>query len=130
MTNEERQVIEDYIGPEKAATLTWIDWPEHGLIALKAGPCPLLNGNLCSVHPVKPYNCRRWGCFRPDTKTEPLETDHGFLGSPSTRERFYASRGVRRQLQQMQRKAQRWALAHGWNPEWGAGDRGTAKVRS
>lgn len=114
MTPQERDVLLTAVTPERAATLTWIDWPKNGMVALKAAPCPLLNGNLCSVHPVKPMNCRRWGCFRPDPTIEPLEPDHGFLGSPCTRERFYASRGVRQQMQAMQKKAQKWGRRHGW----------------
>ena len=114
MKPEERQAITEYIGAERAATLTWVQWPKNGMVALKGGPCPLLEGNLCSVHPVKPYQCRRWGCFRPDPTVEPLEPDHGFLGSPCARERFHADRGVRKQFKAMQAKAQKWALRHGW----------------
>ena len=117
MSKAEADLLIETCGPEKAATLHWINWPESDKVALKAGPCPMLDGNLCSVYAVRPYNCRRWGCFRPDPKTEPLEPDMGFLGSPCTRERWTDSRGVRRQLIQMQRKAQRWARAHGWTDE-------------
>ena len=94
--------------------LRWREAQPYGFVELIAHPCPLLEGNVCTVYPVRPYNCRRWGCFRPDPKTEPLKPDTGFLGCENARVRFYTDRDVRRQMQQMERKAQKWALKHGW----------------
>ena len=117
MSPEEQQEILAVISAELAATLTWTPDVTGHFVRLKAAPCPLLDGNRCGVYPVRPYNCRRWGCFRPDVTIEPLEPDHSFLGCANARERFMQNRGVRRQLQQMQTKAQRWARAHGWKED-------------
>lgn len=117
MTPLEAQEIVHYIGSERTATLKWRMTESPKFIRLVAHPCPLLDGNLCSVHPVRPYNCRRWGCFRPDVAVEALEPDHSFLGCANARERFMQDHGVRRQLKQMQRKAQKWARRHGWTED-------------
>ena len=85
-----------------------------GFVELQAHPCPFLDGNTCSVYDIRPYNCRRWGCFRPDPSLEPLAPDTGFLGCANARVRFYRDRDIRRQMQQLERKAQRWSLRHGW----------------
>jgi Fe-S-cluster containining protein len=70
-------------------------------------PCEFLTvGNTCGVYEVRPYNCRRYGCFRPDVKAEPWS--EACLG-----ERL-PLRVVRREYARMQRHAQRWASQHGW----------------
>lgn len=85
--------------------------PESGnFVALKAGPCPLFAFSQCLVYDVRPYNCRRFGCMRPDVKAEPFEADGGNLTA-----RVKTSRVARRMAERMQRKAQIWARAHGWN---------------
>jgi Fe-S-cluster containining protein len=114
VTVEEKALIEAHITPEKRATLVWKPYTDGVRVTLQGPPCPLLEGNTCSVYPVRPYQCRRWGCFRPDPSAEPLIADHGFLGAQNTRERYEQSRTVRRELQLMQRRAMRWALKHGW----------------
>ena len=115
MTPEEQQEILAFISVEKANTLEWTHDETTKFVRLRAHPCPLLlPDNRCSVYPVRPYNCRRWGCFRADVKTEPLEPDHSFLGCANTRDRWYQNKGVRSQLRRMQRHAQKWGKAHGW----------------
>lgn len=79
-----------------------------GLVDLQARPCPYLDGSRCSVYVVRPYNCRRFSCGRLDTTVEPF-TEMGW------RERARVDRPYRRQLVQIQRKAQKWALKHGWD---------------
>lgn len=124
MTVEEQLEILRFIPTAKAATLTWM--PADGFVRLLAHPCPLLQeNNQCGVYAVRPYNCRRWGCFRADAAVEPLEPDHGFLGCANARDRFHQDRGVRRAMERMQRKAQVWARAHGWKDDESA--RHTAK---
>ncbi len=114
MTQEEKALLEQAVSEEKRATLVWKPYTDGVRVTLQGPPCPLLEGNRCTVYPVRPYQCRRWGCFRPDPKTEPLIVDHGFLGAKNTRERFEQSRTVRREFKLMEHKAQRWALKHGW----------------
>lgn len=91
-----------------------------GLVAFRGGPCPYLDGATCTVHAVRPYNCRRFACYRVHPSTEPLEAG-GPLGSWNTLVRVDASRAVRRDYAKRQRKAQGWARAHGW-PEGGDDD--------
>lgn len=82
---------------------------DDGMWALKAKPCPAYLFNECTVYENRPYECRRYGCLRPDVKTEPwTETGH--------MERFQTSRVARRMLTLMQNRAMRWAEKHGWGP--------------
>lgn len=101
--------------------MTFVARGEGDYVALLPVPgtdtCPLLAASGdCSVWSVRPYNCRRWGCFRPTTD-EPFamavtKTDDGVMPI-----RLYQSKPVARQMSRMQRQAQPWALAHGWLPE-------------
>lgn len=97
MTWQERAVIEGYLAGRRILDL--LNWKPtvspatH--TALVAGPCPLYgvasDGRPgCTIHPVRPYNCRRFACLKPRTRD-----DHRFLA-------------------RLQRKAQRWASKHGW----------------
>ena len=101
--------------PDLATRFT--DRPDGG-VALQARPCPLLATDahgraVCTVYDVRPYNCRRFGCYRPDPATEPYEEgpDGECLNLV---ERVLQSRAVRRDYAQHQRRAQRWADRHGW----------------
>jgi Fe-S-cluster containining protein len=86
--------------------------PIEDKVGLKAGPCPLFAFNTCLVYKVRPYNCRRFACMRPDVKAEPFELDGGNLLA-----RVKTSRVARRLAVQIQRKAQRWARTHGWQAD-------------
>ncbi len=60
--------------------------------------------------------------MRPDPKTEPFEPEDfdpgkGMYGSKNLSDRLVGSRVVRRLYSRIQRKAQRWALAHGWRDD-------------
>lgn len=76
-------------------------------------PCRFLSGTTCTIYEHRPYNCRRFICLRPDPDDEPLETG-GPLGCFNASERILLNRDARRFYAHHQRKAQRWADAHGW----------------
>jgi Fe-S-cluster containining protein len=102
MTPAERAEIER-AAPDVALSFTATP---DGFVALKARPCPLLAGNDCSVYAVRPYNCRRYACGRDDVA---VRRDPNPVPA-----RFYTDRAFRRQMMLMQRKAQTWGRAHGW----------------
>lgn len=81
----------------------------EGFVALKAKPCPLFAFSRCLVYDVRPYNCRRFGCMRPDVTVEPFEVDGGNM-----LKRVNESRVALRMAKTMQRHAQRWARKMGW----------------
>jgi len=91
---------------------------QPGFVQLQARPCPLLAQDaagraVCTVYEVRPYACRRFGCYRPDAASEPYE--QGPDGEcRNLVDRVFQSRDVRRAYALQQRKAQRWALRHGW----------------
>ena len=87
----------------------------RGLVAMLGAPCPMLKDNLCSVYPVRPYNCRRFGCYRPDVTKEPFEKGTvEQLGCVNLADRL-GDRRVRRDYALNQRKAMRWARKMGWS---------------
>src|ERR1700680_2650030 len=73
-------------------------------VALRAAPCPLYAFKKCLVYAVRPYNCRRFICMRPDVKAERFDAD----GS-SMMDRVKTSRVARRLAQVHQRRAMGWA---------------------
>ena len=94
-------------------------------VYLEGKPCPLLRMDgavaTCTVHDIRPYNCRRFGCFRPDPTTEPyvaepLDLPNLRLGCANLSDRL-SNRAVRRAYAKLQRKAQQWALKHGWSQD-------------
>jgi Fe-S-cluster containining protein len=90
---------------------------DEKFVAMKAGPCPLFLFHTCYVYEHRPFNCRRFGCMRPDTKAEPFE-----VSGANMRDRTETNRKARRLAIQMQRKAQKWALSHGWKDDAPAGE--------
>jgi Fe-S-cluster containining protein len=77
--------------------------------------CPLLGADgLCTVYAVRPFNCRRWGCFRPTTSEPFLAAVREVPGTAQLMPVRITEKPVARQLARMQRHAQPWALAHGW----------------
>lgn len=108
MTTQERMVLMQHI-PQGIVT-HWRDTDDPKFVALKAGPCPLFVFNGCLVYHVRPYNCRRFGCMRPDVKAEPFE-----VNGANMMDRVKTSRVARRIAETMQRRAQRWARKHGWD---------------
>lgn len=109
MTHAERAEIERATPP--GVVLSFVPHDDAHFVRLTAKPCPLLGAdNLCTVYAVRPYNCRRWGCFRDDVTCEPLDNQP----VPAV---LLVDRAKRRQYAVMQRHAQRWARAHGWVAE-------------
>jgi Fe-S-cluster containining protein len=82
---------------------------DGAFVALKAAPCPLYWKGECTVYAVRPYNCRRFACLRPDPKAEPFEPDGGNL-----LKRVQQSRVALRMAKRIQNRAQVWALKMGW----------------
>lgn len=126
MTVQEQTAVMDYA--YKTLTIGQLNQvnfsinPRPGFVDLHAGPCPFLSGqNVCLVHSVRPYNCRRFGCLRPDVQAEPLQmaplsafVKYGTIGCSNLRMRLVQSRVARRIYVLLQRKGQRWARTHGW----------------
>lgn len=104
MTPAERMEIER--AAPSGVVLSFAPHADDRFVRLTAKPCPLLVDNLCSVHAVRPFNCRRWGCFRDDYSQPPEMTM-----VPAA---MLKTRSNRRQALVMQRHAQRWARSHGW----------------
>lgn len=109
MTHEERHAIMRAL-PQGLVT-HWRPVDEQ-FVALKAGPCPCYAFKTCLVYEARPFNCRRFGCMRPDVKAEPFEAS-----GANMLERTQTSRVALRMAKLMQRKAQRWARQHGWRTE-------------
>jgi Fe-S-cluster containining protein len=101
--------------PGTAATFRPTDDPRF-LVLDTTPQCPYLGSEparmrwVCRVYPVRPYNCRRYGCFRADV-TQPLDPAAALPAA------FWRSRDVRRQMGLLQRRAQPWARAHGWRED-------------
>lgn len=90
-----------------------------GFVFMKAGPCPfLIDGPIgktqCSAHSIRPYNCRRFQCQRPDPKVEAFEHG-GDMGCRNLSDRVDNSRVARRQYEVSQRRAQKVARGMGWS---------------
>lgn len=118
MTKEEAETLGQVVSRDKWLALSWKPGPPSTVgtfVELVANPCPLLTDDgKCSVHSVRPYNCRRFACLRPDPANEPFEPDHDRFGCGNARVRVDTDRGARRFLELLQRKAMKWALSHGW----------------
>lgn len=94
----------------------WEPHPIAGYVQLCGEPCPYFvrDGTglgVCRVHAVRPFNCRRFGCFRPDVRVEALDLDAGPFGCANLRDRLPA---VAAEADRLQRDAMPWALAHQW----------------
>ena len=104
LTRQEWEAVKPRVPEGVSVVLRDVD---AKFLAIKAGPCPLHIFNRCTVYDVRPYNCRRFACLRPDPASEPFEA----MGWDV---RVKVSRAARRMLATYQRKAQRWAVQHGW----------------
>jgi len=89
----------------------------HKFWSLKAAPCPFLADNLCTVHAVRPYNCRRFMCGRVDVHSESFESG-GPLGCFNLSDRINTSLRWMNWYQSRERAAQKeWAKDHGWGKD-------------
>jgi len=118
MTSAEREAIEAF-GATPMRPPVWASDAPAGWALLQGKPCPYLDRDedgkaVCLVYEVRPFNCRRFGCFRPSPELEPLELDHSKLGCKNLSDRIANSPEVLRAYRKMQRQAQEWATAHGW----------------
>jgi Fe-S-cluster containining protein len=78
--------------------------PYQGKVVLMGTPCPFYQDG-CTVYDIRPYNCRRYMCGR--------EGDEPFDPAPIPA-KVLQIRGLRKQYQMNQKKAQKWARQHGW----------------
>lgn len=125
MTTQERELIEEYAAHNlpiwRLNKLNWVS-AGPGFTNLLAGPCPLYDGDkrTCTVYSVRPFNCRRFACMRPNVQLEKLNLTASNpilkmnVGCSNLRDRLLQSRSARRLYAKIERKAQRWARAHGW----------------
>ena len=113
MTHAERDVLARAASSLGGVPLTFAPCVESGFVRLQTpnGVCPLFTRmegqGTCTVHEVRPYNCRRWGCYRTDY-TQPPDMRPIPVHALSNRD-------LRRQYARAQAKAQVWADAHGWS---------------
>lgn len=116
MTTHELQVIQQTMLEDDMLHGIEVVFREAGesMVAMRAHPCPFYIFKSCAVYNVRPFNCRRFGCMRPDPKTEPYETDT-VTGCKNLTDRLAQSRVARRLYEVYQRHAQRWGWAHGWS---------------
>lgn len=114
MTHAERAEVERAV-PSPARATTWAPHADARFTRLLTPQgCPYL-GHVdgqptCTVHAVRPTNCRRYGCFRMDVTREPVPSNEA-----ETLLNILKSRDFQRQAVQMERKAQRWGVSHGWS---------------
>ena len=107
MTHQEAAALVHAAPREIALHFRPLEQP--GFVAMKAGPCPLYAFGGCLAYAARPYNCRRYVCLRADVQTEAFDST-----GQTVRVRVRRSRAMRRIAERTQRKAQRWALNHGW----------------
>lgn len=112
MTFSERRILEAQAALGFAfRALSWRHNPGVNFTELVASPCPFVtDDNKCNVYEHRPYNCRRFGCMRPDNAVEPF--DEKMFGL-----RLQVLPWARDIYAKMQAAAQPWALAHGWKDE-------------
>jgi len=69
----------------------------------------------CSVYDVRPLNCRRFGCWRPDVDAEPFESAPQPFGCMSVARRAHQSSAFRERVLHHEAQAmQTWGLQMGW----------------
>lgn len=94
VSTEERELLE---ARGRAVNASWLPDDKPGFWRLLALPCPFYaEGEGCTVYNVRPYNCRRFASLK------------GYEGS---------ERDGHRVKVLYQRRAQRWADRHGWEPD-------------
>lgn len=111
MTSQEWAAIQG-VAPDATAPVAHPD----GRFVQYEGPCPLLaEDKTCSVYAVRPYQCRRFMCLRHDTSEPPIFG--GPVGCYNALAAMRTDREALKFYRHNQRRAQVWAVAHGWSPE-------------
>lgn len=110
MTYAERKELEDRKGDAlRPLTFRYNDHPRF--TNMVTGPCPFVtDDNRCNVYDVRPHNCRRFGCARPDVAVEKFEDSPA--GCLNLVERLPEAAPI---IEAMQAEARPWALAHQWD---------------
>jgi hypothetical protein len=126
MTPAERDLL---LARHPALASSFTAWsPDFVALSPLAGTrqCPLLlieaNGlATCTVHDIRPLNCRRFWCGRPNPAIEPFEDDISrvaVMGCKNLTDRVLQSRPFRREMAQRQRHVMRtWGHKHGWRDD-------------
>lgn len=115
MTVEEARLLQDACSDPKSLSWLPVQYQPKFVALVCGGQCPFLVDNRCSVYDIRPYNCRRFMCLRPDPASEPLESDG--RGCANLSDRVQDSREALRFYNLNQRKAQRWGRQHGWSDD-------------
>lgn len=104
MSPEEAQLLRARAGER----VLLFEHREDGFVTLLGSPaCPFYDHG-CTVYDVRPYNCRRFMCFRErDEPFNPVAIENAII----------LIRDLRRQYDRNQRAAQPWADAHGWKDQ-------------
>lgn len=87
--------------------------PEVRFYLLERGPCPFLADKSCLIYHDRPFNCRRFMCGRVDPRQESFE-EGGPMGCFNLQDRIETSARFEEFAAANQRRAQKWALDHGW----------------
>jgi hypothetical protein len=112
MTDAEKVRVE-HAAPADTA-LAWTALP-NGFWSLQAGPCPLLTeAGQCGIYADRPFNCRRWGCFRPTTTIPLSGTPFIQVAGRLLPAAIATDRRLRAQVARLEEQARPWAEQHGW----------------
>lgn len=112
MTRHEARLVID--ATDKELHWTVLDGNKVAMVSPTGeGRCPCLGADgRCTIYDARPYRCRVFACLRgPGETLEP----GGPMGCANAR-RAVQDRETRRWYQLYERKAQKWALKHGWSP--------------
>lgn len=129
MTVQERDLLQAHADAHwsliRLSMLRFEPTDEENFVQLVAHPCPFLDETsgkpVCSVREIRPYNCRRFACLRPDPSSEPFRmgklpdyVPYPDLSVVNLRMRVVQSAKMRKLYALIQRKAQRWGRKMGW----------------
>lgn len=116
MTWAERNALESVANGRR---LRWSAGERPELTNLLAEPCPFLDvegdHTRCGAYEVRPLNCRRFQCWRPDVDTEAFVPAEQPFGCENFKVRYAYSKGVRDRAKHHQDTAmQTWGKHMGW----------------
>lgn len=98
--------------------VTFVRYPDPAFVVLRGSPCHFLGADAqgtptCLVYDVRPYNCRRFACYRDDPTTEPLQRG-GPIGCHNALAKMRTSQVIREDYRRREADAKPWGFAHGW----------------